>query len=180
MKINRLTSDFRPSLGEMFFLDTNVWLYLYYPHFSKNDQRLADLYSAFFAKVAAEPIQTNLVQMSELINSVIRAEFRIYQEGGKTISFKQYRETGHGKNAMAQAHTITSNILKSATLRSGIFTPDELKVMVLKCDKADFNDIYFAHYCMKQKLTLVTNDFDFNACDEDIVVLTANKRYFRD
>ncbi len=179
MKINRLESDFRPSLGEMFFLDTNVWLYLYYPHFSKNDQRLADLYSAFFAKVASEPIQTNLVQMSELINAVIRAEYKVYQAQGNRISFKEYRECDHGKNALGQAHTIVSNILKSATLRSGVFTPDELKAMVMKCDKADFNDIYFAHYCLRQKLTLVTHDFDFNASDESIVVLSGNSRYFR-
>lgn len=178
MKISRIDADYRPSFNEMFFLDTNVWLYLYYPQDSSIAKRLIDRYSAFLAKIGAGSIQTNLVQMSELINTILRAEYRIYTEQGNGSSFKAYRDTDDGKAAMLKAKAICTSILKLADLRDGSFSPDELKAMVLKCDLADFNAVFFAHYCKKSKTTLVTHDFDFAAIDMDIPVLSANSRYF--
>lgn len=163
----------------MFFLDTNVWLYLYYPQDSTIAKGLIEKYSAFLTKIASGVIQTNLVQMSELINTILRAEYRIYCEQGNRKKFKDYRETSEGRAAMSKAKDICAAVLKLAQLRDGSFNPEELKAMVLECDKADFNDIFFAHYCRKMKTTLVTHDFDFAGIDMDIAVLSANSRYFK-
>lgn len=179
MKINPIEADFRPSLNEMFFLDTNVWLYLYYPQDAAAAKKLIDIYSTFLATIGSGSIQTNLVQMSELINTILRTEYRIYTEQGNRLSFKGFRETDAGNEAMLKTKEIAISILRLAQLRDGSFSPEELKAMVLKCDVADFNDIFFAHYCQKAKVTLVTHDFDFAALDIDVNVLSANMRYFK-
>lgn len=178
MKILPIKSDFRPSHNQLFFLDTNVWLYLYYPQGSRRAQKEIATYSDFFGKIASEPIQTNLVQMSELINTIMRAEYRVYSESVNRVSFKDFRSSDSGKDAMKISKDIATAILKIAELRDGIFSPEELKSMVNDCDKADFNDIYFAYYCRKLSFTLVTHDFDFAGIEMDINLLTGNSRYF--
>jgi predicted nucleic acid-binding protein len=179
MKIEKIAPEFRPSLGEMFFLDTNVWLYLFYPQSSHVAQPIIDLYSNLFKTIAGEEIQTNLVQMSEIINTIIRAEFRVHQEKGGQESFKQFRESTVGQKARDEAKNIVTIILKHATLRDGSFAPDKLNEMIALCDKADFNDIYFFKYAEKHKLTLVSHDFDFRELDGKVRLISANKNYFK-
>lgn len=178
MRIRPITADYRPSFNEMFFLDTNVWMYLYYPHYSSDAKRSTDSYSGFLSKIGIGSIRTNLVQMSELINTILRAEFRIYSAKGNSLTFKEFRAMTEGKSAMSKTKDICEAILKLAHLHDGSFNPDELKSMVMKCDRADFNDIFFADYCRKSNLTLITHDFDFAGIDMDISILSANSRYF--
>lgn len=178
MKIERIRNDFRPSFNEMFFLDTNVWLYLFYPQSSHVAQPVIDAYSNFFKAIAGGEIQTNLIQMSEIINTILRAEFRVYEEQGGQDKFKAFREGSEGQKARNEAKSIVTVILKHATLRDGSFTPEQLEGIVALCDKADFNDIYFFRYAEKLKLTLVSHDFDFNMLDGEVRVLSVNRKYF--
>jgi len=172
-------ADFKPSFNTKLFLDTNIWLYLYYPQNTTVAKQIIDNYSNAFDEILSKKclIVTDMIQMSELINLVLRIEFRAYTNDKVNISFKEYRETTSYIEALANAKTLSLNILKSATLRSGIFNAEELKTMVDNCDQADFNDIYFANFCFKENAIIITHDYDFNAINTKIELYTLNNKY---
>jgi len=172
-------AELKPTFNSKFFLDTNVWLYLYFPQYTSVSKTIITEYSNFFEQILSKNclIVTDMIQMSELINLVLRIEYNAFKINNASISFKQYRGTGSYLNALAIAKTLSVNILKSATLRSGFFNAEELKGIVDNCDKADFNDMYFANFCFKENAILITHDFDFNAINKNIALYTINSKY---
>src|SRR5690606_7326005 len=95
-----------------------------------------------------------------------------------SINFKEYREKEDSKKALAECKILISSMLQTSTPTDGIFNTEEIVGIANQCDKADFNDIYFSEFCSNQGLTLVTHDFDFNAIDKEIKILSANENYF--
>jgi uncharacterized protein YpiB (UPF0302 family) len=119
-----------------------------------------------------------MIQMSELINLILQIEFKNYCKKNSYLDFKEFRErNSEYLDALKNAKDLAESILKTTTLRGGIFTPEELKNIVSMCDRADFNDIYYAQFCLKEKAILITHDFDFNAIDFDIELYTNNLKY---
>jgi hypothetical protein len=178
MKAKSIT-ELKPTFNSKFFLDTNIWLYLYFPQYTSVSKNIITNYSNFFDEILSKEcmIVTDMIQMSELINLVLRIEFNTLKNDSPSLTFKEYRDTTSYLNALSIAKTLSSNILKCATLRSGIFNAEELKVMVENCDQADFNDIYFANFCSKENAILITHDFDFNAIKTNIALFTINGKY---
>ncbi len=179
MKAKNL-KELSPSSSTKFFLDTNVWLYLYFPQYSNVAKHIIEKYSSAFDEILEKNclIVTDVIQMSELINLVLHIEFKEFQKTNPTITFKQFRNSVSSIDAFENAKLLAKNILKSATLRGGIFTEAEIITIVHSCDKADFNDIYFARFCDKESATLITHDFDFNALDIEIKVYSGNSKYY--
>lgn len=180
MKPNILnTKDFNPNFSQKFFLDSNVWLYLIFPQHSNIAQKHINNYSDFFSKIKQKQclIETNIVQMSELVNLLLQLEYRKNKKVNNQLTFKEFRNNSQGKTALEEAKTLTSFILKFTTLRSGNFNSEEMVKMVENCDKADLNDIYFASHCIKEDAILVTHDFDFNALEKNIKIISANPNY---
>lgn len=167
--------------SKKFFLDSNVWLYLLYPQSSKIANRHIRAYSNFYNRVISVGalVLTNLIQISELINVILQTEYRIHKKKGNHIPFKEFRSSEDGGIALSNAKVFISQVVKTAELQTGLFNSDEMKNIVFDCDKADFNDIYFAAFCERQDAILVTHDFDFRALsDHDLLVLSANENYF--
>lgn len=180
MKYNIVnTSNFNPNYSHKFFFDSNVWLYLLFPQLSDISQRHINNYSEFFSKIKQKDclIETNFVQMSELINVLLQNEFKSIKKINHSLKFKEFRNSKEGEKALDNAKILTSFVLKSATLRNGNFNSEELKTMVENCDKADINDIYFASHCLKEQAILVTHDFDFNALKSNLQIISANPKY---
>lgn len=178
MKAKNL-KDLNPKFNSKFFLDSNIWLYLYYPQFSQISKTLIEKYSHFFNDIVNKEclIVTDMIQMSELVNTVLQSEYKSYCRKTAYLSFKDFRVKEEYISALSNAKSLSTNILKVTTLKGGIFTPEELRSMVNRCDKADFNDIYFAQLCLKEKAILITHDFDFNALDVEVDLYTCNSKY---
>lgn len=178
MKAKNL-KDFKAKHNSKLFFDTNVWLYLYYPQHSQVSKTIIDRYSSLFSEVLSKNclIVTDMIQMSELINLTLQLEYKAYCKKNPYLSFKEFRDKNEYKEGLQNAKDFSTNILKTVTLRGGIFTPEELKTIVNKCDRADFNDIYFAQFCYKENAILITHDFDFNALDVEVELYTCNGRY---
>lgn len=180
MRIEKI-EDAAPKATEKYFLDSNVWLYLLYPQSSHISQRYIKQYSNFLDQLTSKNclVLTNLIQVSEMVNVVMQVEYRRFVKSGGTGSFKDFRGSSAGIEAMGEAKTLMTQVMKIATPLTGTFNQDEIKAMVAQCDQADFNDIYFAVFCQKQDAMLVTHDFDFNALNViSIGVLSANEKYF--
>lgn len=173
--------DFKPKHNSKLFFDTNVWLYLYYPQFSEVSKTIIERYSNLFNEILNKDclIITDMIQMSELINLTLQLEYKAYCKKNSYLKFKDFRDKNEYKDALESAKNFSANILKSVTLRGGIFTPEELKTIVNNCDRADFNDIYFAQFCYKENAILITHDFDFNALDVEVELYTCNNRYLQ-
>ncbi|MBN8697687.1 MAG: hypothetical protein J0L87_14240 [Bacteroidetes bacterium] len=172
---------FEPSnFSHSFFLDSNVWMYLIFPQHSTIAEKHIKNYSSLFEKIKKKDciIFTDIIQISELVNLILRIEYKKYLKANSCrIEFKEFRMLDAGKKALMSAKTLIQIITKSATISSGVFSSEELKVMANDCDKADFNDVFFANFCQKKKAILVTHDFDFNALKVDLEVLSANENY---
>jgi hypothetical protein len=168
-----------PRANSKFFFDTNIWLYLYFPQFSQIPQPIIARYSNFYSAVRSigSLIVTDMIQMSELINLVLHLEYRVFLKSNNYISFKEFWAKPEYKNALQNAKIISESIMKATTFRGGIFSNEDLKRIVSKCDLADFNDIYFSEFCAKENAVLITHDFDFNALETGVELFTYNNRY---
>lgn len=176
-------TDFKIGRQDKFFIDSNVWLYLYYPTVSGASKRVSDQYSELLNEILEKGnlIFTNLIQFSELINVIHHQEYydAVYRKKfqGK---FKNFRESEKFSEAMNTAKLVTNQITKQTHLQTGMFTSDEMKTMVGSCDKADFNDIYFIELAKKENLHIITHDFDFKAASNFTnSIITANQKYFQ-
>lgn len=171
----------RITRGDKIFLDTNIWHYLYYPQNGSRNERFCDIYSTFLGKILEQKclIFTNILQISEIANLILRTEFKTAQKkAGQNIDWKEFRSSDDGVIALINAKTIVENILRYATPVDGMFNSEELSSIAKSCDKADFNDIFFSHFCVKQSSILVTHDFDFSEFTSGVQVISANKKYF--
>tara|TARA_Y100000588_G_C13921293_1_gene781621 strand:+ start:389 stop:757 length:369 start_codon:yes stop_codon:yes gene_type:complete len=119
------------------------------------------------------------MQISEMINVILSHELKLARKKGLATDLKSYRKTEEGKESMEEAKTFTKQVLKMATLKSGIFKPSELEDLVAICNLADFNDLFFSAFCTKEGCILVTHDYDFKDIpDLNIELITANRNYF--
>ena len=173
-------SQYQIKLSDQFFFDSNVWLYLYYPQ-SGISQKQINAYSNFLESVLSKRnlLVTDLLQISEIVNVIISAEFREFKKRGNySVTLKEWKASINFQPALDTAKLITSQILKQTDLISGVFNADEMKQMVSECDKADFNDLYFVRLAEKQSLNIVTHDFDFRAAKNfSFNIISANRNY---
>lgn len=180
MKIESI-NNFIPKSNQTFFLDSNVWLYLLLPQDNTAAKGLIHKYSKLSDELANLDclIQTNLIQISELINVILHKEYRFYVKKGGSGSFKNFRSSADGKLALSKAKTFIAQITKLAVIQTGLFTNEEMKGMVSQCHIADFNDLYFVEFCVKQNAILITHDFDFGAIrNKNLTIVSANRNYF--
>ena len=181
MKIEVL-SDYNIRYSDQFFFDTNIWIYLLYPQQGVSEKYI-NQYSDFYSKILTKDklIATDLLQISELINAIINIEYRKYskQEKVATLKLKEWKETSSFTNVLKELKIITDNLLRNTTLVSGIFNDAESKDLVSDCDKADFNDLYFVRLAEKQRLNIVTHDFDFKAAKNfSFSIISANTKFY--
>ena len=173
-------SQYQIKLSDQFFFDSNVWLYLYYPQ-SGITQKQINAYSNFLDSILSKNklLVTDLLQISEVVNVIISAEYRDFRnKGNHSISLKDWKASDKFQPALDTAKLITSRILKQTDLVSGVFNAEEMIQMVSECDKADFNDLYFIRLAEKQSLNIVTHDFDFRAAkDFRFNIISANTNY---
>lgn len=178
-----IPNSFKPTFNHKFFLDTNVWFYLQFPDLSDVDDRIIRKYTEIYEAILSKDclIETNSLQVAELVNLFLYTDLKNYNKKNKTrLIFKDYIKSDAGNKSREEAHLLINSITKNTTVRSGNLSEEELRKIISNIDKADFNDLCFARLCEKEGIYLVTHDFDFNAIETPLKIVSANKKYWEE
>lgn len=175
-----------PSLGDKYFIDTNVWLYLFFPQYSEKPQRHIQIYSELLKRIKEKDclILNNFQLFSEFINAWFHISYKqVKSDVTKNAlykDFKSYRSSIDFAQDITNASLMVNKILSISEIGNEQLNKDELKALIKKCTVADLNDIYYVDFCKRNKLKLITHDYDFKAIKEanDIVIISANNHYF--
>jgi predicted nucleic acid-binding protein len=177
----RKKSDY--SENERFFLDTNIWIYIYYGQYPYNDRYLKNFYTNAFEKMRANncKIYLDAFVLSEFTKVFSHLEFNrivpyIKRENPRLNYYKKFRESDEGRITIKEIVINVNKILKNAQLCDLDYSFINLQNQLIEYREisSDFNDLTYIKLCKKHKYTLVTHDGDFRNCD--IPVLTANNK----
>ena len=188
MKHNIFNAKHTQVKSELYFIDSNVWIYAL-----QNDDEL-DWWEKIYRDFFYDIIESTFIQkpkiilssllLSEIINTYLKkiaiVNYRKVNNipNTKEINFKRdYRPTLHYKKSFEK---IMNNI---SNLKSSILFVDDSKIanytaLINKnIGLFDYND--YLYYCLckelnkTQKVIIVTNDSDFQV--NDIEIVTMNK-----
>ncbi|MFT4072236.1 MAG: PIN domain-containing protein [Dysgonamonadaceae bacterium] len=169
-------NDIPKIVDRSLFFDANVLLYLFFT--TASNSHWQGVYSNIYRELlnsgnnrfVIDPIIT-----SEVINRALREEHRLYIAKNGDISFKSYRNSQDGKNALTQIYDIFDQIiLPRFSIDGKIYDKEEIETL-LKVDSLDFNDKLICRLCEEKKYILITNDKDFISSNIDI--LSANRDF---
>lgn len=176
-------TNFSVKFGQRFFLDANVLLFIFYP--DDRNSRNTDIYSDFLSKILNKSLNCqiliNVQVVSEVINRIFQGEFINSKREGNIpseVTLKEFRSMKEYKLVLLRVQQLVSRLVDICDVLSGEYSNIEIKEMIKNCDKGDFNDLIHLKFCEKNKLFLVTHDFDFNAIEDfDVQLISANKNY---
>lgn len=169
-------SKYDPIAGEQFFLDANIWLYLFCPigGYRKDE---VDKYNKFFLKLKTKKarIYTSLMVLSEFFNAYMRIDFKILQISDP-VKYKDFKKDYRTTNDYKILANQVCSLMKNKISKSSIRIDDGFSMVnieeILDCGtNYDFNDNCYAIICKPKKIKIVTNDKDFlyNFKEVDIV-----------
>ncbi|PIU19040.1 MAG: hypothetical protein COT16_00340 [Elusimicrobia bacterium CG08_land_8_20_14_0_20_44_26] len=169
---------YRPSKGERFMFDTNIWMYIFCP-IGNYREHIVQRYSSFLGEAIntkAEIIINSLI-LSEFINSYLRLEFKIFKIRNPNAEFKKdFRKNSSYKRITQNISSASKNILKISKGVDDKFSSIDIESIISEFEKQnlDFNDLYYQEYCKIGKVKIVTDDKDFKYADTEII--TGNPR----
>lgn len=172
MKMRYTTSSIPHLRGRTVLFDANSLLYIFWPT-TPDSQESID-YGSILASLMKNNVNlvVNEVVLSEIINRVLRIEFK--KRDLPPDNFKSFRDSDDGKAVQEDIHEIIRNrILKQFKVVSEPISQEDL-VSILLVNSLDFNDKLIELLCRKKDMLLLTHDFDFVSSDIDI--LSANRR----
>jgi len=161
------------SKDDRFFLDANIWLFVYGPMAYKKQK--SQIYSTAIRDIrtTGSLIFIDVLIISEFINTYARWEHKQSASTGNT--FKDFRKSA---DFVAIAKDIAVNvkrIIKQCQRCDSNFATIDIEAVLTEFEKGDldFNDQMFSEICKDKGLILVTDDKDFKG--SGLTVLTANK-----
>lgn len=162
------------------FLDTNILIYLFWP---TGNNWATNNYPKYFYRLLKQkiPLFVDFNVISEFINRAIRLEYDKYVTAHglnkRAFSYKQYRDTGDGRDAMQDIYTVIADeVLSKATVCGKAFLIQDLNDLLV-VDNMDFTDKAILKICQEHNFIILTNDADYADCDLDI--LTANNKILK-
>lgn len=169
-------NDYTPKKEDKFFLDTNIWMYLYCS-IGNYRANIIDSYNSFYEKIleADSEIFTTSLQVSEFFNSYCRLEFNIAkQEDERIKEFKRdFRNSKLFQDTLEEINLILSRrILKTSKKLDDDFSKTNIDELIKQNDEFDFNDEYFLNLCEKNNIIVVSNDRDILKSDRDIKIVS--------
>ncbi len=162
IRINPKTCDFSDT--DKIFIDTNIWLYLFYPG-NGGDFGYSDIYENLIDSGAKLFISEQV--LSEYVNRILQADFEKYKEAQRQlgnvteISYKKdYRPTLHFKQSYLLAmRSINEDLLSVANVIS--IDHKDLESWCSEYEMLDFNDNVYMKLSEKQGFGILTHDKDF-------------------
>ncbi|HNX38976.1 MAG TPA: type II toxin-antitoxin system VapC family toxin [Methanothrix sp.] len=171
------------SKDEKFFLDTNIWIYLYYGQYPYDNKYFRKYYTDAFEKMRLNrcKIYLDAFVLSEFIRVFSHLEFNriipyITRKDPNKNYYKLFRESEKGRQTSKEIVLNMNKILKEAQLCDLDYNFINLQNQLIEYGKisSDFNDLTYIKLCKKHGYTLVTHDGDFHNCG--VPVLTANNK----
>lgn len=160
-----------------FFFDANILLYIFWP---TGAYALEKSYSALFKSLLNNKCEmiVDMTVVSETINRAHRIEYKKHIQilglTEKQFTYKNYRNSQEGKDAMSDIYTIIEdNVLKVFSVVGKAFIKSEIESMLV-VETIDINDKAIAMLCRENNFILTTNDADFNCADLEL--LSANTK----
>ncbi len=165
------------SVNERLFFDTNIWILLYAPRIGLDTRDLS--YSAALRsiqEIGAEIWCTSFV-LAEFIQAYALRAWRTRPNKRQHPEFKRFRED---ETVFASLHeelvdAIDKMKMNAKLVETVLDTQSVLDLLpAFRSGNADFADLIVADYCIKNGLTLVTDDADF--ATTGVSLLSANPK----
>lgn len=170
-------ATYNPTKDDSFFIDNNIWMYLFCPVGNYNEN-LVNTYSVFFQKILQNKctIYTSSLILSEFFNAYCKVDFKIKKESDSTV--KDYKRDFRNTSYFNELSEGICQIIKDKILKYSIKLDDNFSIIdienVLTGDKNfDFNDKYIAQLCESNNIKILTNDKDFLQLNNDIDIITS-------
>jgi len=158
------------------FLDANIWLHVFGPQGSSQDQR-SKSYSIALKRAlnANSNIYIDVLVMSEYLNRSLRYHFD--EAGLPGGNFKKYRDTHEYEAAVRAVTSQAKQFLRHCKLVESDFTQcDPMQMMTdFAQTPSDFNDEIIIKLCCRHGFTLMTDDGDF--INSGLNILSCNSAY---
>lgn len=162
--------------GEIFLIDTNVWLYLY-PAPSSAKILFFDQYSKSLKAMlsAGARLVMDATVLSEYLNIYCRIEWNARHKS-RYPRFKTFRNSADFAAVGRPAAIFARSMLKYCTRCDHPFSASDITRILTDFETGsnDFNDGLLVEICRYNNWKLVTNDSDFTS--GGIEVLTANRK----
>lgn len=163
---------------DVFFLDTNIWLYVYAP--LAPDDWKTRVYSKALSRVltARSRIFIDSLVLSEFINRYARFQYNLSKDSGSILDFKAYRRSAEFKPVAKEIKATVRRILKHCQITESGFSDCDIDSLLAQYGEgnSDFNDQVMVELCRAKGFKLITHDSDFKGCG--VPILTANNRMF--
>ncbi len=159
---------------DKYFLDANIWLYVYGPIAFRNKKSATYSKALFELRNVGCLIFIDVLIVSEFINTYARFEHK--QSQRREINFKEFRKTSTFSEISKDITNNTKRIIKQCQRCNLNFVDIDIEGLLSKFEKgdSDFNDQVFSEICKINGYILITDDADFDC--EDLNILTANQR----
>jgi predicted nucleic acid-binding protein len=167
------TKDFESKNYSSVIIDTNVILYLF-AAITQNDNDFAAKYAPVFSFITSNNVKIKItdIQISELVNTLVRREYRIYKKLHKKISYKDYRGTPHYMSTLRDINDIViKKLLQISENDMHCLSIAEIDEHCNQND-IDYNDTYIISYAEKNNLPIITNDRDFFKSQKNVEIFT--------
>ena len=176
-------ADYNPTAGESFFVDANVWLFLYYP-MGNNQKALQTRYSNFIDRVvrANASLYTSSQVLSEFVNRCVDNEFKLKVEDWRNKDKKRdFRETSLYTDSLDQTVLPSiKNILKLSDPCPDNFDSCNFDQLLKELQHDDFNAACHLQVARRNNWVLITHDGDFGKIqDEFLTIVTALSKLLR-
>lgn len=177
-KLNNIET-FKVTSMDSYFFDNNIWVFLFAPIANSNPEK-QKIYSSFLSsiKTANATIFTTSLVISEFANFCLRLSFKQWKE--KTRNYdadykKDYMITQDYKDSSADVKDNIKAILKITEKRPDDYNSIDLDAILDNISIIDFNDLYYAELCLKNRLKIVTDDKDFTKINSSVEVISLIK-----
>lgn len=161
---------------DCYFFDNNIWVFLFAPIAGSNSEK-QKVYSSFLSSIrsAKATIFTTSLVVSEFANFCLRLSFKQWKEmnGRYEADYKRdYMHTDDYKNSAEDVKYYIKEILKITEKRPDDYHAIDLDTILENISIVDFNDLYYAELCLRNKLKMVTDDRDFIKINSDVEVIS--------
>ena len=176
-------TSYTPKKEDVFLFDNSVWMFIYCPIAYYNGAYQIDKYSEFYKKIieAGSKICLTSLTLSEFYNSNLRLEYNIWgkkpENKGKSFK-KHFKKTSKYETLVGQILYIINTILNIETI---IQIDDKFNIVDTErlftgIKDSDFTDNYLGYLADIEKITVVTDDFDFYNLNFSYNIITANNK----
>lgn len=158
-----------------YFLDANIWFYVYGP-LPPADNWKAKVYSSAWKRLRSSgaPVFVDVLVVSEIMNAWARAEYK--RAGGDQAfgGFKAFRNSPSFASVGQEILIALRAILKHTKRTGTPFANIDVEPILEECTRGalDFADALISESCRQKSFTLLTHDADMK--DRELILVTAN------